>query len=98
VETALVISIIGKIIRIIIFYRVRKKEGHEVDFTDRAYQVKLPMHARNTAITSVKTNVKNTELDAQPSVIHTQLKVSYHWGQCHFGRSYTDLSRYHISK
>jgi len=61
-----------------VFYgllRVRKKEGNEIDFTDRAYQDKLPMHARTTASQAVKNNLKGTELKAQPSILHTQFKV-----------------------
>ena len=57
---------------------MRKKEGNEIDFTDRAYQNKLPMHARTTASQAVKNNLKGTELDAQPSILHTQFKVSMH--------------------
>ena len=56
---------------------MRKKEANEIDFTDRAYQNKLPMHARTTASQAVKNNLKGTELDAQPSILHTQLKVRY---------------------
>jgi len=55
--------------------QVRKKEVNEIDFTDRAYQNKLPMHARTTASQAVKNNLKGTELDAQPSILHTQLKA-----------------------
>ncbi|KAF6034657.1 SPATA4 [Bugula neritina] len=55
--------------------QVRKKEGNEIDFTDRAYQDKLPMHARTTASQAVKNNLKGTELKAQPSILHTQFKA-----------------------
>lgn len=57
-------------------FRVKKKEGHQIDFTDRAYQNKLPMHAKATASQAVKNNLRGTELEAQQSVLHTQYKVS----------------------
>ncbi|KAK3599536.1 hypothetical protein CHS0354_006671 [Potamilus streckersoni] len=42
---------------------------YEVDFTDKAYQSKLPLHARSTATQSVKNNLKITEVMADESLI-----------------------------
>ncbi|PVD35250.1 hypothetical protein C0Q70_06531 [Pomacea canaliculata] len=39
------------------------------DYTDYAYQVKLPMHARSTASKAVKNNLRNTEILADPCLI-----------------------------
>ncbi|XP_071950404.1 spermatogenesis-associated protein 4-like [Antedon mediterranea] len=48
---------------------------HEIDFTDHSYQMKLPMHARSTASTSVKTNLKITEFSTEPNIITCQQKA-----------------------
>jgi len=48
---------------------------YEIDFTDRAYQVKLPIHARNTASQSIKTNIRLTELLADSDILLTQQKA-----------------------
>ncbi|XP_041358667.1 spermatogenesis-associated protein 4-like [Gigantopelta aegis] len=50
--------------------RVRKMTSDsDVDFTDWAYQEKLPMHARSTATKAVKNNLRLTEVMAEPSLI-----------------------------
>ncbi|XP_046354080.1 spermatogenesis-associated protein 4-like isoform X2 [Haliotis rufescens] len=41
----------------------------EVDFTDKAYQSKLPMHARSTASKSIKNNLRITEIMADQDLI-----------------------------
>lgn len=50
-------------------------EEEPIDFTDRAYQVKLPMHARSTATQAVKNNLRDTELLADKNIILGQQKV-----------------------
>lgn len=45
------------------------------DYTDYAYQVKLPMHARSTASKAVKNNLRNTEILADPCLIVNAQKV-----------------------
>ncbi|KAK3100467.1 hypothetical protein FSP39_020512 [Pinctada imbricata] len=42
---------------------------YEPDFTDRAYQNQLPMHARSTASKSIKNNLRITETMADPNLI-----------------------------
>ncbi|XP_022109395.1 spermatogenesis-associated protein 4-like [Acanthaster planci] len=49
--------------------------GHDIDFTDHAYQLQLPMHARSTASTAVKTNLKITEFQTAPNIITCQQKA-----------------------
>ncbi|KAL8574621.1 hypothetical protein ACOMHN_055686 [Nucella lapillus] len=46
----------------------------ETDYTDYAYQVKLPLHARSTASQAVKNNLRLTEAKADVSMIHTAQK------------------------
>ncbi|XP_002735132.1 spermatogenesis-associated protein 4-like [Saccoglossus kowalevskii] len=53
----------------------RVQLDHEIDFTDRAYQVKLPLHARSTASQSVKNNLKITEFSTEPNLITCQQKA-----------------------
>ena len=48
----------------------------ETEFTDRAYQNKLPMHARSTATQAVKNNLRITEIQADSSLILNSQKVS----------------------
>ena len=47
-----------------------------LDLRDTGYQARLPAHARSTATRSVKTNIRATELHADPSILSAQLKVS----------------------
>ncbi|ELT94042.1 hypothetical protein CAPTEDRAFT_154890 [Capitella teleta] len=55
---------------------IRKVTQDEmVDFTDGAYQNKLPMHARSTASQAIKNNLKETELMADQSLILGQQKT-----------------------
>ena len=62
---------------VFIVYRVKSvPPEHEIDFTDRAYQVQLPIHARSTASQAVKNNIRITELMADPNPILAQQKVS----------------------
>ena len=49
---------------------------HDIDFTDHRYQLSLPIHARATASTAVKTNVKVTEAMTEPNLITGQQRVS----------------------
>ncbi|XP_077984147.1 spermatogenesis-associated protein 4-like [Glandiceps talaboti] len=53
----------------------RVQLDHEIDFTDRAYQDKLPMHARSTASMAVKNNLKITEFITEPNLITCQQKA-----------------------
>ncbi|XP_070554443.1 spermatogenesis-associated protein 4-like [Ptychodera flava] len=53
----------------------RVQLDHEIDFTDRAYQNKLPMHARSTASQAVKNNLKITEFITEPNLITCQQKA-----------------------
>ena len=56
--------------------RVRKlPPDTEPDFTDRAYQNRLPMHARSTATQAVKNNLRITEIQADSSLILNAQKV-----------------------
>lgn len=48
---------------------------YEIDFTDRAYQVQLPIHARSTASQAVKNNLRITELMADKNLILGQQKA-----------------------
>lgn len=48
---------------------------HPIDFTDRAYQEELPMHARSTASAAVKNNLRITELMADKNFILKQQKA-----------------------
>merc|ERR1712156_204892 len=43
--------------------QLRKSPNEELDFTDRSYQVRLPLHARSTASQSVKNNLRITECE-----------------------------------
>lgn len=47
----------------------------EADFTDSAYQLQLPMHARSTASKAVKNNLRITETMADPNLILNAQKV-----------------------
>ena len=47
----------------------------EKEFSDIAYQSKLPMHARSTASQAVKNNLRITELMADKNLILGQQKV-----------------------
>uniref|UniRef100_K1QF98 Spermatogenesis-associated protein 4 n=1 Tax=Magallana gigas TaxID=29159 RepID=K1QF98_MAGGI len=50
--------------------RVKKQPSEfEADFTDSAYQLQLPMHARSTASKAVKNNLRITETMADPNLI-----------------------------
>ncbi|XP_013386771.1 spermatogenesis-associated protein 4-like [Lingula anatina] len=53
----------------------RLPSEYEIDFTDRQYQEKLPMHARSTASQAVKNNLRITELMADNSFILGQQKA-----------------------
>ena len=61
--------------------RVRKQPPavEDPDFSDRAYQEKLPLHARSTASQAIKNNIKITELMADKNLILGQQKVSANW-------------------
>lgn len=54
--------------------RVLKSE-EEVDFTDRQYQILLPMHARSTASHAIKNNLKITECMTEPNIITNKQKA-----------------------
>jgi len=55
--------------------KVRKVPAEmEPDYTDYAYQVKLPMHARSTASKAIKNNLRLTEVLADTNAIHTAQK------------------------
>ena len=55
----------------------------ETDYTDYAYQVQLPMHARSTATKAIKNNLRLTEVLADQNNLYTAQKVcgflSVHW-------------------
>ncbi|XP_071786518.1 spermatogenesis-associated protein 4-like [Asterias amurensis] len=48
---------------------------YDIDFTDHSYQLSLPKHARSTASTSVKNNLKITEFLTAPNIITCQQKA-----------------------
>ncbi|CAK8683674.1 unnamed protein product [Clavelina lepadiformis] len=50
-------------------------DPQEVDFTDRTYQVRLPMHARSTASHALKNNLKITESMTEPNIITNKEKA-----------------------
>jgi hypothetical protein len=57
--------------------RVKKQiPEFEVDFTDSAYQMQLPMHARSTASKAIKNNLRVTEIMADQNLILSAQKVS----------------------
>ncbi|XP_074650094.1 spermatogenesis-associated protein 4-like [Tubulanus polymorphus] len=47
----------------------------EVDFTDSAYQIRIPMHARSTASQAIKNNLRVTEILADKNIITNQMKA-----------------------
>jgi len=57
--------------------QLRKSPNDDLDFTDRSYQVQLPLHARSTASQSVKNNLRITELMADKSIILCQQKAQH---------------------
>lgn len=54
---------------------IRSVYQPEIDFTDHAYQMQLPIHARSTASQAVKNNLRITELMADPNLILGQQKA-----------------------
>ncbi|KAI8484991.1 spermatogenesis-associated protein 4-like [Branchiostoma floridae x Branchiostoma belcheri] len=50
-------------------------EQEQIDFTDRSYQLTLPMHARSTVSQALKNNLKITEFMTDPNVITCQEKA-----------------------
>ncbi|KAK2144712.1 hypothetical protein LSH36_736g00015 [Paralvinella palmiformis] len=54
---------------------IRSVYQPEIDFTDHAYQMQLPIHARSTATQAVKSNLKITELMADQNLILGQQKA-----------------------
>ena len=60
-------------------FRVKRQANEdEIDFTDRAYQNQLPMHARSTASKAVKNNLRITEIMADQNLILKAQKVTFH--------------------
>ncbi|KAM8939448.1 spermatogenesis-associated protein 4 [Pelodytes ibericus] len=55
--------------------RIKTVQDNEVDFTDWHYQEKLPMVARSTATKAVKSNIKLTEVLAEPDLAVNKQKV-----------------------
>lgn len=51
------------------------KDEMEIDFTDRHYQLQLPLHARSTATHSIKNNLKITECMTEPNIITNNQKA-----------------------
>lgn len=69
-------ALIEKIYEILTNRPIRKLPPEmEPDFTDRAYQNKLPMHARSTATQAVKNNLRITEIQADCSLILNSQKA-----------------------
>lgn len=62
---------------ILYFRAIRSVYQPEIDFTDHAYQMQLPIHARSTATQAVKSNLKITELMADQNLILGQQKVIF---------------------
>uniref|UniRef100_UPI00358FA1E8 spermatogenesis-associated protein 4-like n=2 Tax=Myxine glutinosa TaxID=7769 RepID=UPI00358FA1E8 len=54
---------------------VKQPSRTDWDFTDRAYQRQLPLHARATASRTLKNNIRNSELLAEPGQQNMQRKV-----------------------
>ncbi|XP_064637152.1 spermatogenesis-associated protein 4-like [Lineus longissimus] len=68
--------LIEKLYEILTNRAVKKKPlEYEVDFTDHAYQAKLPMHARSTASKAIKNNLSITEILADRNIILNQQKA-----------------------
>ncbi|XP_067104011.1 spermatogenesis-associated protein 4 [Osmerus mordax] len=55
--------------------RIRSFQTDKLDFSDRGYQEMLPMVARSTASKAIKTNLRLSELIAEPSITTNQRKV-----------------------
>ncbi|KAI2656903.1 Ankyrin repeat and SOCS box protein 5 [Labeo rohita] len=55
--------------------RIQTIQRVEQDFTDKAYQVQLPMVARATASVAIKSNLSLSEVIAEPNIIANQRKV-----------------------
>ena len=48
--------------------RIQKlPSGYDQEFSDWPYQQQLPLHARATAVQSIRNNFKNTEFQTDPS-------------------------------
>ncbi|KAL0974313.1 hypothetical protein UPYG_G00218700 [Umbra pygmaea] len=55
--------------------RIKGLQVRETDFTDRDYQEQLPMVARSTASVAIKSNLRLTEVIADPNMSTNQRKV-----------------------
>lgn len=69
--------LIEKIYETLTNRQIRKVPNEDLDFTDRAYQEKLPSHARSTASKAVKNNLRTTELMADENLILGQQKAQH---------------------
>merc|ERR1712109_165839 len=72
--------------------QLRKSPNEELDFTDRSYQVRLPLHARSTASQSVKNNLRITELMADKRINTLSTNISS-IAEGRDASSQTDLTR-----
>ena len=71
---------------------------YEIDFTDNAYQQRLPMHARTTVAMALKNNLRQTELLADRNNIHTQEKVGFNILPAHAILKYRFIIEIFVSK
>ncbi|NXC48754.1 SPAT4 protein, partial [Penelope pileata] len=55
---------------------IKERQDREVDFTDYCYQIQLPMAARSTASTAIKSNIRLTEILMEPSISINRQKAS----------------------
>ncbi|XP_048827389.1 spermatogenesis-associated protein 4 isoform X2 [Brienomyrus brachyistius] len=56
--------------------RIQSFQDAEADFTDRSYQEMLPMVARATASRAIKSNLRLSEVIAEPSIEKNRQKVT----------------------
>ncbi|XP_019470665.1 spermatogenesis-associated protein 4, partial [Meleagris gallopavo] len=55
--------------------RIEGLQGRQVDFTDCCYQTQLPVAARATASTAIKSNIRLTEVLVEPSICINRQKA-----------------------
>jgi len=67
-------QLVQKMYEILTNRKIKKLGGQDVDYTDSAYQERLPLHARSTASKAVKNNLRLTEVIADQNMISAAQK------------------------
>ncbi|XP_041917987.1 spermatogenesis-associated protein 4 isoform X1 [Alosa sapidissima] len=67
--------LVQEIYSILTHRRLKTWLGGDVDFSDRGYQVQLPMVARSTASKAIKNNLRQSEMVAEPNINTIQGKI-----------------------